>query len=84
MEIQDEKIAQIMKIYDGLKRSSHNFNRAVGEYKRGEGEVYLMYLDLYRKQVPVEVRQHIHEELFDKVEKECLELGLTFQPVDSE
>ena len=84
MEIESEKVAQMMKIYDGLRRSSDNFNRALEDVKKSEGEVYLLYWDMYQKQVPSEVRASINEDLFIRTEKECLQLGITFEPFNYE
>lgn len=84
MEIESEKVAQMMKIYDGLRRSSDNFNRALPDIKKSEGEVYLLYWDMYKKHVPREVRASINEDLFIRLEQECLELGVNFEPFNYE
>lgn len=82
MEIEPEKIAQMIRIYDGLKRSSINFSRASEGIKLTEGEVYMMYLDMYRKHIPSEIRAYLNEEHFNNLEKECLNLGVNFSPFD--
>jgi hypothetical protein len=50
--------------------------------KKSEGEVYLLYWNMYKKHVPSEVRASINEDLFIRTEKECLQLGITFEDFD--